>query len=238
MQQHIVMPTKLNVRANSGKDEANTIIGVLPKRTVVEEIDALSDRSWLKVKAGNLTGWVSNYFLMPAFDKTHTPWLDFAYNEFGVAELAGQTNSNSRIEQYHHSITIDDVTDHTAWCSAFTNWCVENTGKSTQPTITRAARSWAKLGTITNSPSIGSIVVFWRRPDDGHEQNNWTKEKLIESGSFGHVGFYVEHLENAVVVYGGNQSSSANPQGEVCKKAYPIDSDNYGVLCFINIKRS
>ena len=236
MKQHIVMPTKLNVRVNSGKDEANTILGVLPKRAVVEEIDALSDRTWLKVKAGDLIGWVSNYYLMPTFDETKVPWLNFAYNEFGVAEVAGVDKSNSRIEQYHQSITIDGVKDNLAWCSSFTNWCVENTGKKTQPTITRSARSWAKFGTITTTPSIGSIVIFWRRPSekDDSVQSKWSKEKTIKSGSYGHVGFFVEHLENAVVVYGGNQSSSANPQGEVCKKAYPIDSDNYGVLCFVN----
>lgn len=239
MKQHIVMPTKLNVRANSGKDEANTILGVLPKRTIVEEIDALSDRSWLKIKSGNLTGWVSNDFLLPSYDAKTAPWLDFAYNEFGVAEIAGDDKSNSRIEQYHHSITAGSVSgkDDVAWCSSFTNWCVENTGIKTQPTITRSARSWAKFGAKTTTPGIGSIVVFWRRPSkkESAEQSGWTKEKLMKSGSYGHVGFFVEMLDNRVIVYGGNQSSSMNPSGEVCKKAYPIDSENYGVVTFIKL---
>lgn len=235
MTQHIVMPTKLNVRVNSGKDEANTVIGVLPKRTIVEEIDALSDRTWLKIQAGNLTGWVSNFYLMPLFNEVQKPWLNLAYNEFGVAEYAGPILNNSRIEQYHNSIQNNGVTDNVAWCSAFTNWCVEKSGINTQ-NITRSARSWANYGTQTTMPSLGSIVVFWRRPssNENPQQNGWSKVQLKNSGSYGHVGFYVEHIENRIMVYGGNQSSSANPQGEVCKKAYPFESDDYGLLCFIN----
>ena len=99
--------------------------------------------------------------------------------------------------------------------------------------VDRSARSWSHWGE-ESPPLPGCIVVFWRRPDadEDEEQHGWSKERLIAEGSNGHVSFLVEIVGGQAVVFGGNQSSRANALGEVNKKAYPLDSDNYGVLSY------
>ncbi len=235
--QHFVIASTLNVRQHTAKDELK--IGLLPKWTLVEELKSLPDQSWLKVKvkaqAGDIQGWVSNDYLLPktAFNFL---WMERAAGELGVAEIPGKS-SDKRVDTYHASLPPPDgkaVHDETAWCSAFANWCLQNSGIKTQPAVNRSARSWMHWGQ-TCKPTPGCIVVFWRRPEptdkDSKIQAGWTKDQLIKDGSYGHVAFYCGQAGDRVLVYGGNQSPSTHySEGEVCKKRYPLDSDNYGVL--------
>ena len=233
--QHFVIASSLNVRQHAAKDELK--IGLLPKWTLVEELESLPDQSWLKVKvkaqAGDIQGWVSNDYLLPktAFNFL---WMERVAGEMGVAEIPG-ISSGKCVDTYHASLPPPDgkaVHDETAWCSAFANWCIQNSGLKTQPPVDRSARSWMHWGEACE-PTLGCIVVFRRRLSTKEDkvQASWPKDKLIKQGSYGHIGFFCAKTEDRVWVCGGNQSPSTHySEGEVCKKRYPLDSDNYGVL--------
>lgn len=78
-------------------------------------------------------------------------------------------------------------------CSAFTNWCMKQSGlKGTQSAM---ARSWLKWGVGLTIPAFGCIVVMSRG------DNTYS----------GHVGFWVGDSDEANIrVLGGNQSNSVS----------------------------
>lgn len=164
-----------------------------------------------------------------------------AAGELGVAEIPGKS-SEKRVDTYHASLPTPDgkaVHDETAWCSSFANWCMQNSGTKTQPPVNISARSWMDWGKPCE-PTPGCIVVFWRRPSvtDNKTQAVWPKDELIKLGANAHVGFFCAKMEDSVWVYGGNQSPSTHySEGEVCKKRYPLDSENYGVLGYRHAKQ-
>jgi uncharacterized protein (TIGR02594 family) len=132
---------------------------------------------------------------------------DYAILEWnrGIDRYAGPNQPNPEIEKYH--ATTDGVApDDIGWCSSFVNWCVRQAGM--QGTDNKAARSWHKWGTPTESPHRGDIVVF-RRKD-----SSWK----------GHVGFYWEDAGDSIRVLGGNQSNS------VRISRYPRDGSIYALL--------
>ncbi len=78
----------------------------------------------------------------------------------------------------------------TAWCAAFVNAALGETGRPGTGTL--AARDFLKVGTPTKNPQVGDIVVFSRG------NSSWQ----------GHVGFYAGKDEDGnILVLGGNQSN-------------------------------
>jgi len=133
---------------------------------------------------------------------TVPPWIPIAEKELGVAEVAGAA-SNKRVLEYLRSCetlpaNMQSV-DSTAWCSAYTNWCIEQAGL--KGTNKANARSWLTWGAPC-SFIAGAVVVF-SAPDRGE--------------SAGHVGFALHESNALVCVLGGNQNN------KVCAAFYPRD---------------
>jgi uncharacterized protein (TIGR02594 family) len=122
-----------------------------------------------------------------------------ALSQYGVKEIPGATD-HPQIVKYFTELGFDGskLKDETAWCSAFANWVAKITGHEFSGKLN--ARSWLSVGTSTEAPKWGDVVVLWRESPE-----SWK----------GHVGFYVKESKRYVYVLGGNQRNS------VCIKAYP-----------------
>lgn len=84
----------------------------------------------------------------------------------------------------------------TAWCAAFVNAALGASGQ--QGTGTLLARDFLKVGTATDRPAEGDIVVLTRGDPRGWQ---------------GHVGFYAGRDSNGnVLVLGGNQGNKVSVQ--------------------------
>lgn len=121
-------------------------------------------------------------------------FLSLAKSQIGVAEF--KDGSNPVIEMYHKFASINNdeaMGDEIPWCSAFVCYIVESCG--VKSTNNRAARSWLKWGSNTDSPLPGDIVVISR---DG-------------SPTSGHVGFFFGYNTSGnILILGGNQNDSVN----------------------------
>lgn len=117
-------------------------------------------------------------------------WLKIARREIGQREVVGSSH-NMRIIEYLQSCEKLDASaqkkDETAWCSAFVNWVMEQSG--IQGTDSAWALDWRGWGNAKNTPKLGAIAVFSR--DAG-----------------GHVGFLIEDKGTKIRLLGGNQSNS------------------------------
>jgi len=236
MNHHIVLATTLNVRALPRATADSTILGVLPLGSVVEELDADADRSWLRVRQGTLEGWMSNTYLLREDALRGFPWVDKAAREFGVAEIPGPRN-NPRIQDYLATVGVGDASESTSWCSAFAKWCVmqaqaHSTAVPGVKKITSGARSWhtsAWGADLTASAPLGAVVVLWRRrgPDeDDPKDATRTPEQVKKDGTGGHVGFLAEPFRASdaqVTLLGGNQGN------RVGKSRYALGT-NYGLM--------
>lgn len=171
---------------------SGTILGVLPRDLVLSVSGESDDKRWLHVTTpDNRTGWVSQKHVaavVESDDGSGYPWWEIARRELGVKEAAGAAD-NPRIVQYLRSTTLDEQAarnDETPWCSAFVNWCVEQSGY--EGTNSSWARSWLHWGRPVERPTLGCIVVLTR-----------------EGG--GHVGFYAGEEGEYLKIFGGNQSN-------------------------------
>lgn len=128
--------------------------------------------------------------------------LNIALSQYGVTEIVGNQH-NPTVLNYFHEIGHKWVTtDETAWCSAFANWVALQAGKERSSALD--ARSWLKVGTPTQNPQQGDIVVYWRE-----DPKSWK----------GHVGFFIGYSEDQKFIYtlGGNQ------RNRVCIAPYATD---------------
>lgn len=118
------------------------------------------------------------------------PWLAVARKELGTSEIPGDRD-NPRIVEYHSATTLKATDDETAWCSAFVNWCLIQSGQ--HGTNSAMARSFLHWGQALATPRVGCIVVFSR----GHYPQ-------------GHVAFYVGRDNHLIHVLGGNQGNKVS----------------------------
>jgi len=129
--------------------------------------------------------------------------IKIAMSQLGQKEISG-TQDNQTIVNYAKEAGFDWVNDdETPWCSIFVSWCAYKTDlvRSRQAN----ARSWLLVGTSTNTPEPGDIVVFWRGS--------------IEAWK-GHVGIFLGYSKSTTRVYclGGNQGN------QVSISAYPSET--------------
>lgn len=119
---------------------------------------------------------------------TFPPWFEKAEEELAhhVCEEPGPRN-NPRILEYHAATSLHADADEIPWCSAFTNWCMRESG--IRGTNSAAARSWLSWGSALNEPMIGCVTVIRRGANP----------------ALGHVGFYVGEEHGKVCILGGNQ---------------------------------
>lgn len=236
---HITMPTSLNVRIHPRTTTDSTKIGVLAKGTLIQELDANQDRSWLRCRVGTLEGWVSNDYLLREHAYRANPWMPIAYNEFGVAETSGNTN-HPRIDLYLSTVGLAGKKEEgNSWCSGFAKWCMlqalQANAKIPDPkAVHSGARSWHKTAwglDLTASAPVGSIVVLWRRrgpnePGATEADKTGTPQQVLAKGTGGHVGFLSSPFragDTHISLLGGNQSN------QVCKATYPLGNE-YGLL--------
>ncbi|HEY9084026.1 MAG TPA: TIGR02594 family protein [Vicingaceae bacterium] len=125
--------------------------------------------------------------------------LSIALSQYGVKEIQGKEH-NPTIVGYSKEIGYGGIiTDETAWCSIFMNWCALKAGLTRSGKLN--ARSWLTVGEEVTTPQAGDVVVFWRE-----QPGSWK----------GHVAIYINHSEDNKYIYclGGNQNN------QVCIKAY------------------
>lgn len=196
----VVTTSALYVRA-APSAEAD-VKGQVHRGDVLEVVETSPDGLWFAV----LHGWVRSKYTraLLAQDPQEPEWFAVARRELerGICEVPG-AGSEPSVVTYLKSTTLGkepSSSDETAWCSAFVNWCVEQTGL--EGTDSAAARSWLRWGEALNTPSLGCVVVF-SRPDAGPHA--------------GHVGFFVSQdpAKGTIDVLGGNQDDC------VSIKAYP-----------------
>lgn len=118
-----------------------------------------------------------------------------ACSQRGTKEVTN--GSNPEINKFfkRFNSTKQNFTEETAWCSAFLHWCCDELNIEVSGSL--AARSWLKVGTPTDFPMVGDIVVMWRE-----SPHSWK----------GHVGIFVGQDAQFVSVLGGNQSDSVSIQ--------------------------
>jgi uncharacterized protein (TIGR02594 family) len=121
-------------------------------------------------------------------------FLKKALSQVGVREWKGGKH-NPEVLKYFHDIGFDAawITDETAWCSAFINWCALVTGYEASYKLN--ARSWLNEGHEVVDPQIGDLVIYWRE-----SPQSWK----------GHVGIFISHMGNHIYTLGGNQSNMVN----------------------------
>lgn len=117
--------------------------------------------------------------------------LEIAFSQYGIREINGNRD-NPEILKYFDSLGFDGsrLKDETAWCAAFANWVLKHANLPYQRKLN--ARSFLQLGTKTECPEIGDLVVFWRE-----SKSSWK----------GHVGFFIKATDDFIYVLGGNQGN-------------------------------
>jgi uncharacterized protein (TIGR02594 family) len=197
-QRYEVISVGLNVR-----DKPNIHgrkVGALSQHDIVTSDGSSANGHWIHVKKGGLVGYASARYLRSvrraspgggsgsgtghAHPAGPVPkWYTIARRELdaGVARVSGSGDS-PRVVRYLKSTNLGkpaNKNDETPWCSAFVNWCVEQSGED--GTNSALARNWLHWGRKLKSPTRGCIVVLWRGSKKGSE---------------GHVGFYVRKIDN------------------------------------------
>jgi uncharacterized protein (TIGR02594 family) len=121
-------------------------------------------------------------------------WLDFAWGDLGIAEIAGSRH-NTRVVRYYAEVGHTEVSDdEVAWCAAFLGACLERSGiRSTRSLMARSYLAW---GQPASEPRIGAIAVLSRGFDP----------------RLGHVGFLVGSTAADIILLGGNQGDAVSVQ--------------------------
>lgn len=121
-------------------------------------------------------------------------WLDIAWGDLGVAEIAGSRH-NARIVRTYADVGHPEVdNDEVAWCAAFLGACLERAGIGSTRSL--MARSYLNWGEPADEPRYGAIAVLSRGSDP----------------SLGHVGFLVGETASDIILLGGNQGDAVTVQ--------------------------
>lgn len=139
--------------------------------------------------------------------------MEVAWGQVGTAEVPGAV-SNPKIINYFKQVGREDITSEaTAWCGAFTGFCLREAGipLAMEPDDVLLARAYLKQGTPIEVPRYGAIAVFSR---DGGEP--W----------WGHVGFVVGWTEHHIELLSGNRANSVNvarfPRASLLGLRWPV----------------
>lgn len=191
----------------------SNLVASLSKNEKAKFLEFDGSKKWVKIVRGNgAVGWSAYKFFTAVNVESGFPddpkWLDIAYGEYGVTENLEKGKSNPRIEEYLNSCNHSTgLKDDTAWCSAFTNWCVEKAGYEGANSLW--AQDWYNWGQKVEEPFRGCITVFKR-----YVLNNKTKKIDV----MGHVGFFLgKNSDGSVDILSGNASN------QVIVKSFPTN---------------
>ena len=121
-------------------------------------------------------------------------WLDHAWGDFGVAEIAG-SRDNTRVVRYYADVGHPQVdNDEVAWCAAFLGACLERADIGSTRSL--MARSYLDWGQRADEPRYGAVAVLSRGSDP----------------TLGHVGFLIGETPADIILLGGNQNDSVSVQ--------------------------
>jgi len=134
-----------------------------------------------------------------------TPWMDFAMKEYnkGVAETKGKTDNNPRIIEYlkNAGLSGDYLKDETAWCAAFVNWCLDQSGINGAGA---KGAEWKIWGQELTGPTFGAIAIF----------------------NTNHIGFVVGMNGDKLIIFHGNWTVAISlsdyiSPNQICGYRYP-----------------
>ena len=138
--------------------------------------------------------------------ENNTPWIDVAVEEMN--KDISETGDNPEILKYFDYTqlkgTLASQTDKTAWCAAFVNFCLENSGiEGSNHAAVYTFKTWGQSYSI---PQFGSIAIM----------------------NYSHVGFVVgRNKDGRLIILGGNQNDavnlSPNSTNNVLKYVYPTN---------------
>lgn len=121
------------------------------------------------------------------------PWAQVAWADLGLREVRG--GEHPRILQAHAQTTLGAREDEVPWCSAIMClWMAE--ARIPHPRSARA-RAWLEWGVELGAPVPGCVAVLWRG---------------TPNAATGHVGIYLGHRDDRVVLLGGNQGDQVSIQ--------------------------
>jgi uncharacterized protein (TIGR02594 family) len=138
---------------------------------------------------------------MPQISLGEAPWFDVAKAE--EAKNISEANSNDTIVAYFNATDISPkpTSASTPWCGAFAAFCMKGAGPVAAASIPKGAAQAARwkgwgAGISWQSGEVpqGAVVVL---------------SPTSETGGSGHVGFFVQFLQDGkkVELLGGNQSN-------------------------------
>ncbi|WP_431289440.1 CHAP domain-containing protein [Roseateles chitinivorans] len=108
----------------------------------------------------------------PRFNRSTTPWLDWAFGELGQFEenKSAPEASNPRVVEYLRAAGVMTGGDATPWCGAFAAWVVQRYNDEypkaklpDPPKDPETAENWKTWGvglTQTETPQAGDIAIF------------------------------------------------------------------------------
>lgn len=118
-------------------------------------------------------------------------FVKIALREVGTREIQGSKH-NPRVLEYQKETMGKYTDDETPWCGAFVSWVFRRANIDHGIAIPERAKEWAKFGTETKNPVIGTVAV---------------KSRI----GGGHVCIVVGKLPNGnLLCVGGNQSDEVN----------------------------
>lgn len=127
---------------------------------------------------------------------------EIALQEYGVKETVGPGTTQRVLEYFAKTGNSWVKDDETAWCAAFTGFCLETAGIASTKKLN--AKSYLTWGKQTKTPKLGDVVVLWRE---------------TKTSPYGHVGFFVTKRDGFVYMLAGNQNNevdiSAFPESRV-----------------------
>jgi len=118
--------------------------------------------------------------------------LEIALTQYGQKEVNGVIDNATIIKYAKETGATWVKHDEVAWCAIFMNWVFKTAGFNFEWKAN--ARSWLTRGKVTDSPTLGDIVIFKRG------NSKWQ----------GHVGIYINQTKDHIHVLGGNQSNQVN----------------------------
>lgn len=128
--------------------------------------------------------------------------IEYGITQYGFEEVVGKED-NPEIIKYFTEMGFkpEQLSDETAWCSAVINYLCKKAGLPYTGKLN--ARSWLDVGMPVNHPAPGDIVVFWRGK---------SKDETIAGTNLkkGHVGIYINQVDDLIYTMGGNQSNMFN----------------------------